>query len=92
MGMIERVQEALTPLILAGPRAKQDSYAWTQDIARAAIEAMREPDEAVVAAGVAAGGKAYEYTSDTDVCHPAPAWKAMIDAALSEIEPQGVRS
>lgn len=56
-------------------------------VARAAVEAMREPTQAMQAAGEAAGGKAYEWTGDSIVFHAANSWPAMIDAALQDETP-----
>jgi uncharacterized protein with PhoU and TrkA domain len=59
---------------------------------RAAIEAIREPDEARLRAGIAAIAAAHEETNDghrtyfvTDAADYAlPGWQAMIDAILSQ--------
>ena len=88
MSMIERVAKALAesdPKYRHVPfehMPKANKRAFMSD-ARSAIIAMREPTEDVLAAGIAEGGKAYEYTGDTLVCHPSLSWRAMIDAALA---------
>jgi hypothetical protein len=56
------------------PRGERDRYL---DRADAAIEAMREPTEAMVNAGYDVG-----YSPDPLPCDAV--WKAMIDAAISE--------
>ena len=48
-----------------------------RDAARAALLAIREPDEAVILAGQATG-------NSYDGCDPEASWPAMIDAILNE--------
>jgi hypothetical protein len=92
--MIERVARAvmITRQAAAGPipsmslRVMQPS-AFDFAIARAAIEAMREPTEGMVLAGgdveiERVDGEALEYHRLDGAC--ARAWKTMIDAALQE--------
>lgn len=50
--------------------------------ARAAIEAMREPTEAMVEADMPLGG--YGFGDDVYSADPKEVWQAMIDAALAE--------
>lgn len=74
--MIERVARALS--------ATQGMY-WTEHLraARAAIEAMREPTDRMLDAGVAAN--TVELPSGGQIIVAVdPAWDAMIDAALAE--------
>ena len=77
--MIERVARAIRDVIPAG-----DDY--PTDAARAAIEAMREPTEAMMGDGADAGAHAVL----NGELHPESrsvglVWAAMIDAALKEI-------
>lgn len=83
--MVERVARAIVTLIPDGFGWEQSEEDWRQveDIVRAAIEAMREPDSAMVQAGgrtvarLSAGRAIEPYEDDA-----ADAWRAMIDAAL----------
>ncbi len=80
--MIERVAEAIRKIELSQPGAgglkgslHLAGYA-SREIARAAIEAMREPTEEMVAKVVGLDG----------VVTSRSAWRAMIDAALGKSE------
>lgn len=81
LGMVERVAQAIMAKVPQG-------YGMTAEeatgYARVAIEAMREPTEAMVDAGwdkeVFADGAAYTYLGHVAV----EAYQAMIDAALAE--------
>lgn len=83
--MIERVaramwlkKEALTaPPRVSWENAEPKDRDFMLAVARAAIEAMREPSEAVTLAGEVAIETAGSF-------HTNDIWKAMIDAALSE--------
>ena len=68
--MVERVARAVQPIADPGGH-------WTtcEDIARAAIEAMREPTEGMIQAGWTTNG----YRGDMTKAE----WSAMIDAALA---------
>jgi hypothetical protein len=83
MTMIEKVARALAKVYARGTGDDEvaanryaDSF-WRKfkDDARAAIEAMREPTDAMLGAGE---GETHD--------DPAPVWAAMIDRALSEGE------
>jgi hypothetical protein len=75
--MVDRVAAAIRPL-LYGSDLMADSEVG--DIARAAIEAMREPTEAMVEAGWDTG---LEYgPGDALAVNPEVCFSAMIDAAL----------
>lgn len=60
-------------------------------VARAAIEAMREPTKQMIDAGIDAADTVEDYTQDTDGSYrvdspsdmPFPIYRAMIDAALN---------
>ncbi len=73
--MIERVARVLEDLPLwAGP----------YEIAKAAIQAMREPTNSMLeCAGSMEGFDGYELLTELDKCH-IDWWQAMIDAALNE--------
>lgn len=75
--MIERVAKA----ILDEQRKNRSAFPDNRDLARAAIEAMREPAEGMVDAGVAAWGS----PSSVDVYENIVAeYRCMIDAALGK--------
>jgi len=82
--MISQVEAALAAAISdhADPELRSKIGLFMADhpglLARAAIEAMREPTEAMVDAGYEAGG----YTPDPSNIEGA--WRAMIDAALGK--------
>lgn len=77
--MIERVARAQAEVIFGkGCPLDDDDYVR----ARAAIEAMREPTDAMVDAGFDAGDDTVQgYSENAD---PQDTWQAMIDAALNE--------
>lgn len=76
--MIERVARAICLADTGLPEGETaDAREWYRCAARAAIEAMREPTDAMLAEG----GVAMSFAS-----HPSDAnrsWRAMIDAALA---------
>lgn len=81
MTMIERVARAID--------IKQMEGHGVYEIARAAIEAMREPTEAMLRAGgdepyLATSGSPLVFAEVRDVVAPENIWQAMIDAALEE--------
>jgi len=76
--MIDRVAMALKQVWEAGD--KNPEYG---ELARAAIEAMREPTEAMIQAA-----KNTDYGSDDFGAGPSTHWHEMIDAALASNEPQ----
>lgn len=81
-GLVERVARAIDPDAwdtekLVGARQFAQAKALRQ--ARAAIEAMREPTEAMILAHSENGGLDFSEHVKTD-------WRAMIDAALSTSE------
>lgn len=87
--MVERVARAIQAT--RGPRENRDRappatrQLWLSD-ARAAIEAMREPTTAMIAAADAltvVGALDYHTAIDVPADHD-EAWRAMIDAALAE--------
>ena len=55
--------------------------------ARAGLVALLEPDDTMIAAGEAKGGRAWDYTGDTKVVNPELGFRAMIQAALDEATP-----
>ena len=62
--------------------ALHETYSLAINEARAAIEAMREPTDAMVDAGFDAGDDTVQgYSENAD---PQDTWQAMIDAALNE--------
>lgn len=65
--MIERVARAI---------AKADATSSYEELARAAIEAMREPTDSMVDAG-----------DQYDGCRPVDIYYEMIDAAIAEQQP-----
>jgi hypothetical protein len=73
MSMIERVEKAILTAL--------QKEAAPSDLARAAIEAMREPTEAMVASGESAASFGIGKPKD-DAAIPR-VWRWMIDAALS---------
>lgn len=81
--MIERVAKAVA-------HSRIDCYGSDEDIARAAIEAMREPVESMRWAGVAIAGPALkESAPNYPMFHPTlhlanEIWRAMIEDALGE--------
>jgi len=85
MTMVEKVARAMAAnagVIWSGPRGEDDPDFTIMKMAylraaRAAIEAMREPDDAMVKAGAHGSGEDSETTA-------LGAWQAMIDAALAE--------
>lgn len=93
MDMVERMAEAMVTAYNPDPE-KPGSFRWNfmegmtnmseeqkgvyRMFARAALEAMREPTEAMVAAGSIRGIRD-DRRSDAENC-----WLAMIDAALSD--------
>lgn len=91
--MVERVQRAIGKAL--GPGMAK------REVAIAAIEAMREPTEAMIQAGrreIPAeidqwieGGRVHARMKPMHECvSPAGPWQAMIDAALSDTE-EGVK-
>lgn len=60
--------------------------------ARAAIEAMREPTEAMISAGEATRTDCLDWSPEPgeglDGFDPRPAWQAMVDAALKDADPR----
>ena len=76
MTMIELVARALTAQMNSG-------YAAPNELARAAIAAMREPTDAMVTAGT---NSALKYEPDEQQGYTCILWEwqAMIDAALEE--------
>jgi hypothetical protein len=76
--MVDRVARAI---------AEKHGLVWTgqavfDDLARVTIAAMREPTEAMVAAGEASSGiETFDPIEDFDPREP---WRAMIGAALGE--------
>lgn len=54
--------------------------------ARAAIEAMRDPTDAMIAAGIAQANICTDDQTASAACVPEHAWPAMIDAALAVSE------
>lgn len=96
--MIERVAEAIYsrfwgPQELVEP---DDRFKWAtasgsakermRDMARAAIEAMREPDAWMLAAGASDICASDEVSTVFGPHRANDCWKAMIDAALTEQE------
>ena len=77
--MIERVARAL--LVADRSAITPDYY---QRMARAAIEAMREPTEAVQRTGLLALDQELKWCGMDCNCDQMNVWQAMIDAALSE--------
>lgn len=92
MTMIERVaramferwlqtEEAVADQLQNGPQPPWEDQEFGRrcwlDLARAAIEAMREPTVDMAARG------SFRLDDDGDYC-PVDVWKAMIDAALNE--------
>lgn len=63
------------------PRGKPAWHSWAGD-ARAAIEALREPDDAMVEAARELDVY-WSYESNDRPGGPEDAWRAMIDAALA---------
>ena len=78
--MVERVARAIHSKGIYPPelRTWEDAEDWlknlARDEARAAIEEMRRPTDAMIVAGVHSAG---EWT-----CSGVPVWEAMIDEAL----------
>lgn len=87
-GMIERVARAIA-LASLDPETREavdpdrwevaDSY---HDLARAAIEAMREPTENMLDFGACYEDQDHDIFDEGDISRDV--WRAMIDAALSE--------
>ena len=75
--MIERVARAIFKEMLPAIRMTEQDAAYYSTVAHAAIEAMREPTEAMIKEGAYGSGE----DSAGVACG---AWKAMIDAALDE--------
>jgi hypothetical protein len=76
--MVDRIMRAMNAYKDTLPKTSDDApfiYSHRKGLARAAIAAMREPTEAMVKKG---GSEVDWLRGLTD------AWKAMIDAALSE--------
>lgn len=80
--MIERVAKAIAKA-RGGWHADEGQWRSCEDEARAAIEAMRDPTEAMTLAML----QAWETPpgEDADSSDMTPNWKAAIDAALAEI-------
>ena len=74
--MVERVAKAITEAFEREGRVFDDGQAET--LARAAIEAMREPTEAMTKAGDLPG-----WDDSVSVGLSGEVWNAMIDAALA---------
>lgn len=92
MDMVERVARAMMREAESWPTTSSDraSFAWfvrshRMGLARAAIEAMREPTEAMIASG---GREAICGIADAEPGNfiAADVWQAMISAALKESE------
>lgn len=82
MNMIERVARAIHCNISSDycwPYMLDDEKELYRIYARAALIAMREPDEAMVEAG-----QATECEHGDMTCGAANAWRAMIEVALNE--------
>lgn len=85
MSMIERVALA----IMDADWRRETDY---NELAKAAIEAMREPTRKVLIAGIDCAELIEDTTSDSYATwridsasdYPMPVWQAMIDAALVE--------
>jgi hypothetical protein len=91
--MIERVAEKIHYAgCSAGlwPIASWGLHKWHNDkvreVAREAIQAMREPTEAMVASGIARVEECTSGWSCVAPCSAEHAWQAMINAALDEQE------
>ncbi|MBO9624186.1 MAG: hypothetical protein J7500_15870 [Sphingomonas sp.] len=84
--MVVRVARAIATYA----NGSADMWENWQEEARAAIEAMREPDKHMIDAGITAAGEVEDWPRDTDGSYradtpsdmPKPVWHAMIDAAL----------
>lgn len=79
MTPIERVARALFPAVFELPRVRlyQADYDEAYRLARVAIEAMREPTDAMGAAGI-------EADTEWDEVNVRGIYRAMIDAALED--------
>lgn len=77
--MVERVTTVLHEKF--GVQCGLNERAMWRPIARAAIEAMREPTEHMIGEGFRPA-----YTRSVEA--PAVVWRAMIDSALSPLQPQ----
>lgn len=95
-GMVERVANAMRqathewrrrPLALESPDPAEYSLAYQHFIARAAIEALREPTEGMIEAAWDAGGVGD--CGGLERADPEGEWRAMIAAALSPAEGRG---
>ncbi len=79
--MVERVAKAL-----GGPSWNQHSEMWRENarlLARAAIEAMREPSAAMIEEGYGEACELNRGDQPTPEETPACIWRAMITAALA---------
>lgn len=89
MTMIERVARAIYE-VLASPsepdwdNTGEETKGGAHQIARAAIEAMREPSPKMLEEGFGALISGDDDALDTAVSDAAKCWRAMIDAALKE--------
>jgi hypothetical protein len=90
--MVERVARALEPSLwspASGPvvwtaEKREAMRLQARHLARAAIEAMREPTEAMVAAGIAQARDCTDNWSASAPCVAECLFPVMIDAALAE--------
>lgn len=85
--MVERVARAMFEVGHAdahGPDIYEEQADWWRECARAAIAALREPTEAMIAAGWEGGDWCKPTISYHDDDAPQQCWRAMIDAALTE--------
>lgn len=88
--MIERVARAMYADTNGRADKWREEEPLTKDVyrsnARAAIEAMREPTEAMTFKGMYKFAEAYENSNPRGVgqCEIDQVWQAMIEAALSE--------
>jgi len=87
--MVERVKAALSPLVNEDMEPVMRD-AWLTDLARAAIEALREPSRAMLSEGCDTLNNEVSWRGKTDECaypcHIAPIWRQMLDAALTDGE------
>lgn len=77
--MVERVEEAIREALVSAPSRDHDPVAHSTFIARAVLQAMREPTEAMLDAG-------WRVIGPMEGVAPDSIWQAMIDEALTSGE------
>lgn len=82
MKMVEIIAQAIRDEVGA-PDSDGRYHLDFSEMAAAALKAMREPTEAMMAAGIETGLFPYETVNITDR-YPEGVWRAMIDAAIEE--------